>query len=115
MAPAARPRWPGRTAGPGGSARPPPPAHRSCASATLLSTPALAVLYSVRAYRGRTGDVVPLGDRLPDPVGEQRHVDVADPGLRQRVEPRVHERGRAADRRALPDALGADRVVRAGG
>src|ERR1700722_7057631 len=101
--------WPRRVSSPASSST-----SKLCIS-NSPQTPTLAVPYSVRAYRGRPGDVVPLGDRLPDPVGEQWHVDVADPGLGQRVQHRVHERGRAADRRALPDALGADRVVRAGG
>src|SRR5689334_9695431 len=67
----------------------------------------------VRADGRRAGDVVALGDRLPDPVRQQRHVDVADPGVAYRVHHRVDERRRAADRRALTDPFGADRVVRA--
>src|SRR6185369_3889113 len=72
----------------------------------------------VRSYWWRTGDVVSLGQRLVDPVGQQRHVDVADPvvigRVLDRVQDRVDECGRAADRGAFADALGADRMVRAG-
>ena len=57
----------------------------------------------------------PLGDGLVDPVGQQRHVDVADPRPLQSIHHGVHERRRAAHRGALADALGADRVVRARG
>src|SRR5580700_11508994 len=59
--------------------------------------------------------VTVVGQRLPHPVRQQRHVDVADAGARQRVDYRVDEGSRAADGGALADALSADRVVRAGG
>src|ERR1700689_4596009 len=104
--PAARPRARARTPSPYGADRPSPPARPSLPSA-LRSV--------VRLHRRRAGDVAAIGDRLPDPVGQQRHVDVADAGARQRVYHRVDEGRRAADRGALADALGADRVVRAGG
>src|SRR6202453_4021794 len=72
-------------------------------------------LMSVPLDRRGTGDVAPVFNRVPDPVRQQRHVDVADSRVTDGVHDRVHEGGRAADRGALADALGADRVVRAGG
>ena len=56
-----------------------------------------------------------LGEGLVDAVREQRHVDVAHARALERVHDGVDERRRAADGRALADALGPDRVVRAGG
>ncbi len=50
--------------------------------------------------------------RRPHLVGGDRHVDVGDAEMRQRVDDRVDERGGRADGRQLADALGADRVVR---
>src|SRR3984957_18871977 len=67
----------------------------------------------VLANRGRTGHVPAVGERLPYPVGQHRHVDVPHPGTAQRVHHRVDEGGGPADRGALADPLGADRVVRA--
>src|SRR5579862_10014307 len=68
----------------------------------------------VRPHRWRAGHIAAVRQGLPDPVREQRHVNVADPGVRQRVHDRVDVSGRAAHGGALADALGADRVVRAG-
>src|SRR5580692_9271094 len=79
-------------------------------SSSLLAWRAALVL----AHRRETGHVPSVGERLPHPVRQQRHVDVPDPGLAQRVHDRVDEGGRPADGGALADALGADRVVRAG-
>src|SRR5262245_20925984 len=53
-------------------------------------------------------------DGGPDPVGEHRHVDVADPEVGDRVDHGVHERGRGTDGRRLAHALGTDGVVRRG-
>src|SRR5262245_14534542 len=50
--------------------------------------------------------------RLPDALGPQRHVDVADLERVERVDHRVHHRRRRADGRRLADALGAERVDR---
>src|SRR5712691_145255 len=65
--------------------------------------------------RGRAGHVAAVREGLPYAVGKQRHVDVADASAAQGVHDRVDERRRPADRGALADALGADRVVRARG
>src|SRR3984885_12336273 len=67
----------------------------------------------VLANRGRAGHVAAVGERLPYPVGQHRHVDVPHPGAAERVHDRVDEGGGPAARGALADPLGADRVVRA--
>src|SRR5262245_17271308 len=77
----------------------------------LWMTPGSSSLHFDR--RG-AGDVVPLGQRLVHPARQQRHVDVADAGVLERVPPRVDIRRRTTDRGALADALRADRVVGAG-
>ena len=48
----------------------------------------------------------------PDLLGRDRDVDVADAQVPQRIDHRVGDRRRGADRGRLADALGADRVVR---
>ena len=48
----------------------------------------------------------------PDLLGCHRDVDVADTQVPQRVDDGVRDGGRGADRRRLPYALGAQRVVR---
>src|SRR5580698_623248 len=65
----------------------------------------------VLAHRRVAGHVVAVGQRLIDPVRQQRHVDVPYARLPQRVHHRVDEGGRPAHRGALADPLGPDRVV----
>src|SRR5213592_4253281 len=48
----------------------------------------------------------------PDLVGGDLHVDVLDAQVPDRVDHRIDEGGRRADRRRLPDALDADRMMR---
>src|SRR5579859_75225 len=89
---------------------------RSASAAACSTTCQLSIvgcLLIVGAHRRRARDVVAVRDRLPDPVGQQRHVDVAHTRIGDRVEHGVDERGGPADRGAFADALGADRVVRA--
>src|SRR5215469_7033776 len=90
------------------------PRSANAAACSITCQPSMAIPVSVvRAHRRRAGYVVAILDRFPDPVRQQRHVDVAHAGVRDRVEHRVDERRRPAHSRALADALGADRVVRA--
>src|SRR5258708_10854055 len=103
--PAARPPW--RAGRPGDAGR----ALRPVRSRASLPCSVAALV--VRAYRRSARYVAAVRDRLPNPVGQQRHVDVADAGAGDRVNYRVDEGRRTADGRALADALGPDRVVRA--
>src|SRR5260370_7725642 len=80
-----------------GPAPPPPPRH---SSHPWFSFPSV-----VRADRRCTGDVAPIRDGLPDPVRQQRHVDVAAPGVPPRVDPPLDERPRATDGPPPPHPL----------
>src|SRR5918997_16735 len=55
-----------------------------------------------------------IAQELPDPGGFQRHVHVAHPVGRERVDHGVDDRGGRPDRRRLCDAAGAQWVVRGG-
>jgi len=52
--------------------------------------------------------------RGPDSLGRQRHVNVADPEVRQSIDHRVLHSGRRPDRARLTNAFGAQGIVRAG-
>src|ERR1700751_5033392 len=87
-------------------------------SPTCSSTPKPLMTLPLRAllvlpHWRCAGHVPTVCDRFPYPVRQHRHVDVPDPGAGQCVDDRVDEGGGAADRGALADPLGADRVVRA--
>jgi len=66
-------------------------------------------------HRGHTADVHALLHCLVDAVGHEWHVHVANAGVFDGAHDGVDECRRTTDRRALADALGADRVVRSGG
>src|SRR5262245_39788765 len=51
-----------------------------------------------------------LSHRLPHALRRERHVEVPDPERRERVDDRVHDRGRRGDRPRLAGALDAERV-----
>ena len=60
----------------------------------------------------RGGPVLGFVDRPPDPLGSERHVDVAHPQRGEGVDDGVLHRGRRTDRGRLADPLRAERVVR---
>jgi hypothetical protein len=54
-------------------------------------------------------------DRMPDPLRRCRHVEMGNPVWRQRVDDRVHHRGRGGDGADLAAPLDAKRIVPATG
>ena len=94
-------------------------ARTTAPAATPPSPARTARLACASAIRRRSEDVrLHAGaclrglDRLPHLRGRERHVDVPHARRPQRVDHRVHVRGRRAHGGRLADALGADRVVR---
>src|SRR5215470_13101277 len=63
------------------------PSRASSLARSRTPQPSISSLFAfpppsvVRPDRRRAGDVVALGDRLPHPVGQQGHVDVAHAGV----------------------------------
>src|SRR3569833_1510832 len=81
------------------------PARDSSPARSRTSHRSRELISVLHPDRRSAGHVVPFGDRLIHPVGQQRHVDVAYAGVLDRVQHRVDARGRAADGGALTDAL----------
>ncbi len=65
-----------------------------------------------RDHRSGRGRAAGRAHRLPDPLRRRGHVDVAHAQVRQRVDDRVPDRRRRADRARLADALRPERVAR---
>src|SRR6476619_362272 len=85
---------------------------RPAASSSAARTKMLRVTIArARRRRRRLVDALLVEDR-PDLLGGDRDVDVPDPEVPERVDDRVRDRRRRADRRRLADALRADRVMR---